>query len=152
MLIINTVCKLWLLLDRESHDLYNEMFNSMNGIEGFPQEEKEACDAVRMRGILGDALYREDMSDEEMCGAIGMIIAHEISHAFDPTGAQFDATGRMKNWWTEADEAAFAERTQNSEQNGSSPCSTCSACSALLFRGRLKFRTYATAHCGETHS
>jgi len=78
VLIINTVCKLWLLLDRESHDLYNEMFNSMNGIEGFPQEEKEACDAVRMRGILGDALYREDMSDEEMCGAIGMIIAHEI--------------------------------------------------------------------------
>ena len=64
------------------------------------------------RGILGNAFYREDMSDEELYGAIGLIIAHEISHAFDPTGAQFDATGRMNSWWTEADNAAFAARAQ----------------------------------------
>jgi len=67
---------------------------------------------VILRGILGDAFYREDMSDEELYGAIGAVIGHEISHAFDPAGAQFDATGRLNNWWTEADEAAFASRAQ----------------------------------------
>ena len=72
----------------------------------------ELNEIIILRGILGDAIYREDMSDEEMCGAIGMIIAHEISHAFDPTCASFDADGRMNNWWTEADEASFAVRAQ----------------------------------------
>ena len=67
---------------------------------------------IILRGVLGGVLYRENMSDEELCGSIGLIIAHEISHAFDPTGAQFDATGRMNNWWTEADHAAFDARAQ----------------------------------------
>ena len=65
-----------------------------------------------MRGILGSGFYREDMSDEELYGAIGFIIAHEISHAFDPTCSQFDADGRLNNWWTEADNAAFDARAK----------------------------------------
>ena len=36
-------------------------------------------------------------------GAIGAIIGHEISHSFDDSGALFDATGRLANWWTAAD-------------------------------------------------
>jgi len=40
-------------------------------------------------------------------GAIGAVIGHEISHSFDDQGAQFDATGRLQNWWTEADKAHF---------------------------------------------
>jgi predicted metalloendopeptidase len=36
-------------------------------------------------------------------GAIGSIIGHEISHSFDDQGAQFDDTGRLRNWWTAAD-------------------------------------------------
>jgi putative endopeptidase len=36
-------------------------------------------------------------------GAIGSVIGHEISHSFDDQGAQFDATGRLRNWWTPAD-------------------------------------------------
>ena len=67
---------------------------------------------VIFRGILEDPFYREDMSDEELYGAIGMIIGHEISHAFDPAGAQYDARGRLAGWWTEADEAAFSERAE----------------------------------------
>ena len=65
-----------------------------------------------LRGILGSDLYREDMSDEELYGAIGSIIAHEISHAFDPTCSQFDADGRLNNWWTEEDHAAFDVRAK----------------------------------------
>jgi putative endopeptidase len=40
-------------------------------------------------------------------GAIGAIIGHEISHSFDNTGAEFDAEGRLANWWTPEDAAHF---------------------------------------------
>ncbi len=36
-------------------------------------------------------------------GAMGAIIGHEISHSFDDQGSQFDAEGRLINWWTKAD-------------------------------------------------
>jgi len=61
-------------------------------------------------GILGGAFYREDMTREEMLAGIGMVIGHEISHAFDSQGSQFDATGAMADWWTEADKKAFDEK------------------------------------------
>ena len=40
-------------------------------------------------------------------GAIGAVIGHEISHSFDNLGADFDSTGRLRNWWTKADLARF---------------------------------------------
>jgi putative endopeptidase len=40
-------------------------------------------------------------------GSIGATIGHEISHSFDNTGAEFDAQGRLANWWTPSDEAHF---------------------------------------------
>lgn len=55
-------------------------------------------------------LYRSDMSDEELLGKLGWVIGHEISHAFDSKGAQFDKHGDLKNWWTEEDYAAFRAR------------------------------------------
>ena len=39
-------------------------------------------------GILGGEYYNEDMSYEQMLGGIGMIIGHEITHAFDNKGAK----------------------------------------------------------------
>jgi predicted metalloendopeptidase len=42
-------------------------------------------------------------------GAIGAVIGHEISHSFDDQGSQFDAAGRLSNWWTPADLAHFKE-------------------------------------------
>jgi len=45
-------------------------------------------------------------------GSVGAIIGHEISHSFDNTGADFDAQGRMENWWTPEDAAHFQAATQ----------------------------------------
>lgn len=45
-------------------------------------------------------------------GGIGTVIAHEVSHAFDNNGAQFDELGNMTNWWTDEDYAEFKKRTQ----------------------------------------
>lgn len=36
-------------------------------------------------------------------GSIGMVIAHEITHAFDDNGSKFDKCGNIKNWWTTED-------------------------------------------------
>ncbi|MGH8148151.1 MAG: M13-type metalloendopeptidase, partial [Rhodanobacteraceae bacterium] len=44
-------------------------------------------------------------------GAIGAVIGHEISHDFDDTGADFDAHGRLENWWTPADLKHFEAAT-----------------------------------------
>ncbi|MES2220786.1 MAG: M13 family metallopeptidase [Acidobacteriota bacterium] len=44
-------------------------------------------------------------------GAIGSIIGHEISHTFDTEGSTFDATGRLRDWWTPSDLAHFDAAT-----------------------------------------
>lgn len=52
------------------------------------------------------------MSDEELYSRLGMVIGHEISHAFDSAGAQFDKDGNMNMWWNEEDYKAFEEKNK----------------------------------------
>jgi predicted metalloendopeptidase len=40
-------------------------------------------------------------------GSMGAVIGHEISHSFDDQGSQFDAEGRLANWWTKEDFGHF---------------------------------------------
>jgi putative endopeptidase len=42
-------------------------------------------------------------------GAIGGVIGHEIGHGFDDQGSKYDSTGKLRNWWTDEDRAAFDE-------------------------------------------
>ena len=44
-------------------------------------------------------------------GAIGAVIGHEIGHGFDDQGSRYDGDGRLTDWWTEADRAAFEQLT-----------------------------------------
>lgn len=62
-------------------------------------------------GILQPPAFDLAASDAVNYGAIGVVIGHEISHGFDDQGAQFDAQGRLKNWWSDADLKAFETRT-----------------------------------------
>ncbi len=44
-------------------------------------------------------------------GGIGAVIGHEMGHGFDDQGSKSDGTGMLRDWWTDADRAAFEERT-----------------------------------------
>lgn len=63
-------------------------------------------------GILQPPAFDVKATDAVNYGAIGVVIGHEISHGFDDQGAQFDASGRLKNWWTAKDLKQFAARGQ----------------------------------------
>lgn len=45
-------------------------------------------------------------------GAIGTVIAHEITHAFDDIGKQFDSDGNYNNWWNNRTDHRFKSRAQ----------------------------------------
>jgi putative endopeptidase len=45
-------------------------------------------------------------------GATGATIGHEISHSFDNLGSEFNAQGKLENWWTPQDAAHFKATTQ----------------------------------------
>ncbi len=62
--------------------------------------------------ILQKPFYALSQSVSENLGGIGAVIGHEISHAFDNNGAQFDEKGNLSNWWTENDYEAFKTLTQ----------------------------------------
>jgi putative endopeptidase len=62
-------------------------------------------------GILQPPAFDATAVDAVNYGGIGVVIGHEISHGFDDQGAQFDAQGRLRNWWTAEDLKLFQERT-----------------------------------------
>ncbi|WP_159574566.1 M13 family metallopeptidase [Microbacterium sp. 8M] len=44
-------------------------------------------------------------------GGIGSVIGHEIGHGFDDQGSRYDGDGKLQDWWTDEDRAAFEQRT-----------------------------------------
>jgi endothelin-converting enzyme/putative endopeptidase len=63
-------------------------------------------------GVLQPPLYDPKLDDAPNYGNTGSTIGHELTHAFDDEGAQFDAHGNLKNWWTPDDQKKFEERVQ----------------------------------------
>ena len=61
-------------------------------------------------GLIQGHFYNPNGSVEENLGGIGTIIGHEISHAFDNTGALYDADGNLNNWWSADDYKQFKEK------------------------------------------
>jgi len=57
--------------------------------------------------ILEPPFFDPNADDAANYGAIGAVIGHEISHSFDNLGSEFDAEGRLHNWWTPGDSEHF---------------------------------------------
>lgn len=61
--------------------------------------------------ILQPPFFDPERDDAANYGGIGAVIGHEIGHGFDDQGSRFDGEGRLEDWWTPEDKAAFTERT-----------------------------------------
>ena len=62
-------------------------------------------------GILQPPLFDARLDDAPNYGDTGGTIGHELTHAFDDDGRQFDAKGNLRDWWTKKDAAEFEKRT-----------------------------------------
>jgi len=71
-----------------------------------------ANEIVFPAGILQTPYFDDAADDALNYGGIGMVIGHEMTHAFDDQGAQFDKTGNVTNWWTKDDYTKFKAKTQ----------------------------------------
>lgn len=71
-----------------------------------------ANEIVFPAGILQSPYFDDNADDALNYGGIGMVIGHEMTHAFDDQGAQFDKEGNVKNWWTKGDYDQFKAKTQ----------------------------------------
>ena len=78
--------------------MVNAYFNPFNNEIVFPA------------AILQPPFYNYTADEAVNYGGIGAVIGHEISHAFDDQGAQFDGDGNLINWWTESDLTEFKKR------------------------------------------
>ena len=63
-------------------------------------------------GVLQPPLYDPKLDDAPNYGNTGSTIGHELTHAFDDEGRQFDGQGNLKDWWTPEDAKKFEERVQ----------------------------------------
>ncbi len=53
----------------------------------------------------------DPVDDAYNYGNTGATIGHELSHAFDNRGSQFDGDGALRNWWTPEDRRRYQAQT-----------------------------------------
>jgi putative endopeptidase len=87
----------WLMTPQMVNAYYNPGFNEI----------------VFPAAILQPPFFDVTRDDAANFGGIGSVIGHEIGHGFDDQGSRFDGTGRLVDWWDEADRSAFEERTRS---------------------------------------
>jgi putative endopeptidase len=86
----------WLYMDpQDVNAYYNPVFNEI----------------VFPAAILQPPFFDPNADPAVNYGAIGGVIGHEMGHGFDDQGAKSDAQGVLRDWWTAADVAAFAQLT-----------------------------------------
>jgi putative endopeptidase len=61
-------------------------------------------------GVLQPPLYDPKLDDAPNYGNTGATIGHELTHAFDDEGRQFDSKANLRDWWTPADAKGFENR------------------------------------------
>lgn len=98
-----SIAKLRQPVDRTEWVMTPQMVNAVN---------LPAMNALNFpAAILQPPFFDAKRADAMNYAGIGAVIGHEISHSFDNNGANFDAHGRLRNWWTPADLAHFQAST-----------------------------------------
>lgn len=71
-----------------------------------------AGELVFLAGFLQPPMFDLAADDAVNYGALGRVIGHEVSHAFDDQGRKVDEKGENRDWWTEADAARYETLAQ----------------------------------------
>ncbi len=87
--------------DRETWEMYPQ---TVNAYYSPPDGE-----IVFPAGILQPPFYSLSWPSHLKYGAFGAVAAHELTHAFDNSGSQYDEKGRLRDWWTNSTVKAFEE-------------------------------------------
>ncbi len=85
-----------------------EFYELPQGVEGYHDNPLNVV--VFTAGILQPPFFDPRMDDAISFGLAGAVIGHEITHAFDDKGHQFDGAGNMRNWWTPEDAKHYEQR------------------------------------------
>jgi putative endopeptidase len=97
----------WLMTPQTINAYYNPLMNEI----------------VFPAAIMQPPFFNFEADDAVNYGGIGAVIGHEVGHGFDDQGRQFDGTGALRDWWTEADAKEFDKRAKTlvAEYNAVSP-------------------------------
>ncbi|XP_077563112.1 neprilysin-1-like [Haemaphysalis longicornis] len=88
--------KIWMLGPAVVNAFYNPSGNEME----FPA------------GILQGVFYQYGLPRSINMGAIGTVAGHELTHGFDDEGSQYDAKGRLREWWSNDSRQKYREKSQ----------------------------------------
>ncbi|MCR4933967.1 MAG: M13 family peptidase, partial [Lachnospiraceae bacterium] len=115
--LYESVCKIRAV---KKKDMIDKLYKPVDRTEWvMPGHMVNACynpsanDITFPAAILQKPFYSLSQLESENLGGIGAVIGHEISHAFDNNGANFDENGNLNNWWLEEDFAAFKALTKD---------------------------------------
>jgi endothelin-converting enzyme/putative endopeptidase len=85
-----------------------EFYELVQGVEGYHDNPLNVI--VFTAGILQPPFFDPHVDDAVNFGLAGAVMGHELSHAFDDKGHQFDGEGNMRNWWTPEDAQHYDAR------------------------------------------
>lgn len=85
----------WFMVPQTVNAYYNPGFNEI----------------VFPAAILQPPFFDQNADPAANFGAIGAVIGHEIGHGFDDQGSRYDGDGKLTDWWTDEDRAAFEDLT-----------------------------------------
>lgn len=85
---------------------------SMGAHEANAYYDLQLNEIVVPAGVLRPPFFDPDADDAANYGAIGSIIGHEITHAFDDEGRHYDHEGNLRDWWAEEDAARYLALTE----------------------------------------
>ncbi|XP_063350410.1 endothelin-converting enzyme 2b isoform X2 [Pelmatolapia mariae] len=63
--------------------------------------------------VMADQLRKTPNKDQALnFGGIGVVMGHELTHAFDDQGREYDKEGNLRPWWQNSSVEAFRQRTE----------------------------------------
>lgn len=95
--------KLGRAVDREEWTMSPQ---SVNGYYSVSRNQ-----VVLPAALLQPPYFQADADDAVNYGGLGFFIAHELTHAFDRAGSEYDGFGKRVEWMTPRDRAEFKRRT-----------------------------------------